>query len=234
MKYTKDQIEELGIRPRERKGMGLLPVEQREVRAVVKAILKDPGELWQFWRLIPFEDGYACQQRKLFEAWVADKVENMWYDIGRPVFEDGDSWSCPDGGWWPYLRTKYLDVSWIEVGNAIIDMDEIWTTLRNYLEEKVQGYRMCPGMMLYRVVKSFLVAHEELRNLTDRGLAETDFSRAAADRAILTLRELEKQMADLVRLRPTETTEKVEDRVWVDPVDPKELWAFRQRCEHKE
>ena len=159
MGYTKDQISELGIRPRSRKSGELLPVEKKEVKAVVSAILndKDSDELWQYWRLIPFEDGYACQQRKLFEEWVKDEVENMWYDIGRPVFSDDGTWCCPEGGWWPYLKTKYLDVSWVVVGNAIIDMDEVWTTLRDYLEEKVQGYRMCPGLMLYRTVQKWLV-----------------------------------------------------------------------------
>ena len=230
--YTKEQIALLGIRPRERKmrpdgAYGLLPVERKEVKAVVNNILKQPDELWQFWRLIPFEEGYDCQQRKLFEKWVASEVENMWYDIGRPVFSDDENWSCPEGGWWPYLRTTFLDISWLKVGNVIIDMDEIWTTLRNYLEEKVRGYRMCPGMMLYRVVREFLVRKVDLEWLRLK-------DEASASKAEQDLDRLEKQMVDLVRLYPTETTERAEDRVWVDSIEPKELWTLRQRHEHKE
>lgn len=207
MHYTKEQIAQLGIRPRERKGDGLLPCERKEVKAVISAILndKDSDELWQFWRLIPFEDGYACQQRKLFEEWVKDEVENMWYDIGHPVFDEDGTWLCRDGGWWPYLRTKYLDISWLVVGNAIIDMDEVWTTLRNYLEEKVQGYRMCPGLMLYRTVQKWLVMKKER---DERG---TPVPEAC-------LARLEKEMDDLVKLYPTETTKEEGDRVYYDPM----------------
>lgn len=234
--YTKGQIALLGIRPRERKmrpdgTYGLLPVERKEVKAVINNILKSPDELWQYWRLIPFEDGYACQQRKLFEEWVASEVENMWYDIGRPVFSDDENWSCPEGGWWPYLRTTFLDISWLKVGNAIIDMDEIWTTLRSCLEEKVQGYRMCPGMMLYRVVKEFLVKKVSLERLKAEGSYGQEDS---VKKAIDDLDKLEKQMVDLVRPYPTETTEKADDRVWVGSIEPKELWILRQRHEHKE
>ena len=203
MRYTKEQIAQLGIRPRERKGNGLLPCERKEVKAVVRATLndKDSDELWQYWRLIPFEDGYACQQRKMFEEWVKDEVENMWYDIGRPVFNEDGTWSCPEGGWWPYLKTKYLDISWLKVGNVIIDMDEVWTTLRNYLEEKVQGYRMCPGLMLYRTVQKWLVTRKEcLEQRTPESMNR--------------LAGLEKEMEDLVKTYPTETTKKVKDRVY--------------------
>lgn len=203
MGFTKAQIAQLGIRPRERKGNGLLPCERKEVKAVVRAILndKDSDELWQYWRLIPFEDGYACQQRKLFEEWVKDEVENMWYDIGRPVFNEDGTWSCPEGGWWPYLKTKFLDISWLKVGNAIIDMDEVWTTLRNYLEEKVQGYRMCPGLMLYRTMHKWLVTRKEcLEQRTPESMNR--------------LAGLEKEIEDLVKTYPTETTKKVKDRVY--------------------
>lgn len=203
MGFTKAQIAQLGIRPRERKGNGLLPCERKEVKAVVRAILndKDSNELWQYWRLIPFEDGYACQQRKMFEEWVKDEVENMWYDIGRPVFNEDGTWSCPEGGWWPYLKTKFLDISWLKVGNAIIDMDEVWTTLRNYLEEKVQGYRMCPGLMLYRTVQSWLVTRKE-------------YAEKRTPEAMNRLAGLEKEMEELVKTYPTETTKKVKDRVY--------------------
>ena len=203
MRYTKEQIAQLGIRPRERKGNGLLPCERKEVKAVVRAILNDKysDELWQYWRLIPFEDGYACQQRKLFEEWVKDEVENMWYDIGRPVFNEDGTWSCPEGGWWPYLKTKFLDISWLKVGNAIIDMDEVWTTLRNYLEEKVRGYRMCPGLMLYRTVQSWLVTRKE-------------YAEKRTPEAMNRLAGLEKEMEELVKTYPTETTKKVKDRVY--------------------
>ena len=203
MRFTKEQISQLGIRPRERKGNGLLPCERKEVKAVVRAILNDKysDELWQYWRLIPFEDGYACQQRKLFEEWVKDEVENMWYDIGRPVFNEDGTWSCPEGGWWPYLKTKFLDISWLKVGNAIIDMDEVWTTLRNYLEEKVRGYRMCPGLMLYRTVQSWLVTRKE-------------YAEKRTPEAMNRLAGLEKEMEELVKTYPTETTKKVKDRVY--------------------
>lgn len=205
MGYTREQISQLGIRPRVRNGNGLLPCERKEVMAVVRAILKDPDELWQYWRLIPFEEGDACLQRKLFEQWVRDEVENMWYDIGLPVFnEEGVIWSCPEGGWWPYLKTKHLDISWIKVGNAIIDMDEVWTTLRNYLEEKVRGYRMCPGLMLYRTVKKWLVM-KKARDERGADVPKECFG---------CLARLEKEMEDLVKLYPTETTKKVEDRVY--------------------
>lgn len=203
MGFTKAQIAQLGIRPRGRKGNGLLPCERKEVKAVVRVILndKDSDELWQYWRLIPFEDGYACQQRKLFEEWVKDEVENMWYDIGRPVFNEDGTWSCPEGGWWPYLKTKFLDISWLKVGNAIIDMDEVWTTLRNYLEEKVQGYRMCPGLMLYRTMHKWLVTRKEcLEQRTPESMNR--------------LAGLEKEIEDLVKTYPTETTKKVKDRVY--------------------
>lgn len=206
MGFTKEQIAQLGIRPRERKGNGLLPCERKEVKAVVRATLndKDSDELWQYWRLIPFEEGYACQQRKLFEEWVKDEVENMWYDIGLPVFDEDGNWSCPEGGWWPYLKTKFLDFSGIKVGNAIIDMDEVWTTLRNYLEEKVQGYRMCPGLMLYRTVQSWLMTRKEcLEQRTPESMNR--------------LAGLEKEMEELVNTYPTETTKKVEDRVYFNP-----------------
>lgn len=236
--YTAEQIAKLGVRPRERKmrpdgSYGLLPVERKEVKAVVNDILKSPGELWQFWRLIPFEEGYACQQRKLFEEWVASEVENMWYDIGRPVFSDDKNWSCPEGGWWPYLRTTFLDISWLKVGNVIIDMDEIWTTLRNYLEEKVWGYRLCPGMMLYRVVREYLIKNVELENALKTGLS-CDPRAGEVNKIKTAIVGLEKQMVDLVRLYPTETTEKVEDRVWVSLIEPKELWILQQRHEKKE
>jgi hypothetical protein len=205
MGFTKEQIAQLGIRPRVRKGRGLLPCERKEAKAVIRAILndKDSDELWQFWRLIPFEEGYACQQRKLFEAWVKDEVENMWYDIGRPEFDEDGNWSCPEGGWWPYLKTRYLDISWLKVGNAIIDMDEVWTTLRNYLEEKVQGYRMCPGLMLYRTVQAWLVTRKECAEKRTPG-------------AMNCLADLEKEMEELVKTYPTETTKKVDDRVYYD------------------
>lgn len=210
MRYTKEQIAQLGIRPRERKGDGLLPCERKEVKAVVRAILndKDSDELWQYWRLIPFEEGYACQQRKLFEEWVKDEVENMWYDIGCPVFDEDGSWSCPEGGWWPYLKTKFLDISWLKVGNAIIDMDEVWTTLRNYLEEKVQGYRMCPGLMLYRTVQKWLW----MKKARDERGADVP------KECLGCLTRLEKEMEDLVKLYPTETTKEADDRVYYDPM----------------
>jgi len=225
MKYTKEQIAQLGIRPRERKmrpdgTYGLLQVERKEVKAVVNNILKSSDELWQFWRLIPFEDGYACQQRKLFEEWVTDEVENMWYDIGRPVFDDKGNWCCPEGGWWPYLRTKFLDVSWIEVGSAIIDMDEVWTTLRNYLEEKVQGYRMCPGLMLYRTVQKWLVMKKE------RAERDTPVPEAC-------LARLEKEMEDLVKLYPTETTREVDDWVYYDPMPYRRFMLPKANNERK-
>ena len=131
MHYTKEQIELLGIRPRERKygkdgKCDLLPCEARECKAVVKDLLKS-DELWEYWRLIPFEEGYACQRRKEFERWIADEVYNMWWDIGIPKFHEDGSWSC-DCGWWPYLKTRYLDVCWMQVGNALIDMDEVAET----------------------------------------------------------------------------------------------------------
>lgn len=205
--YTKDQIAQLGIRPRERKGHGLLPCERKEVKAVVRAILndKDSDELWQYWRLIPFEEGYACQQRKLFEDFVNAEVENMWYDIGRPVFNEDGNWSCPNGGWWPYLKTNYLDISWLKVGDAIIDMDEVWTTLRNIIEEKVQGYRMCPGLMLYRTVQAWLVTRKECAEYR-------------TPEAMNCLAGLEKEMEELVKLYPTEVTRKVDNRVYYDPM----------------
>lgn len=208
--YTKEQIKVLGIRPRERKGNGLLPCEKKEVKAVIRALLndKDSDELWQYWRLIPFEEGYACQQRKLFEEWVKDEVENMWYDIGRPVFDEDGNWSCPEGGWWPYLKTKFLDISWLKVGNAIIDMDEVWTTLRNYLEEKVQGYRMCPGLMLYRTVQKWLM----MKKARDERGADVP------KECLGCLARLEKEMEDLVKLYPTETTKEADDRVYYDPM----------------
>lgn len=223
--YTKEQIALLGIRPRERKmrpdgAYGLLPVERKEVKAVVNNILKQPDELWQFWRLIPFEEGYACQQRKLFEEWVKAEVENMWYDIGRPVFSDEKNWSCPEGGWWPYLRTTFLDISWLKVGNVIIDMDEIWITLRNYLEEKVQGYRMCPGLMLYRTVQDWLVTRKEN--------AERPSSCARES-----LAHIEKEMEDLVKLYPTETTRKVDDRVYYDPMPYRRFMLPKANSERK-
>lgn len=207
MGYRREQIAQLGIRPRVRNGNGLLPCEKKEVKAVVRAILndKDLDELWQFWRLIPFEDGYACQQRKLFEEWVKEEVENMWYDIGLPVFDEDGDWSCSEGGWWPYLRTKYLDISWLVVGNAIINMDEVWTTLRNYLEEKVRGYRMCPGLMLYRTVQKWLVMKKER---DEHGMPVHD----------VLLTSIEKEMEDLVKLYPTETTKEAHDREYIDPI----------------
>ena len=203
MGFTKAQIAQLGIRPRERKGNGLLPCERKEVKAVVRAILndKDSDELWQYWRLIPFEDGYACQQRKMFEEWVKDEVENMWYDIGRPVFDEDGTWSCPEGGWWPYLKTGYLDISCLKVGNAIINIEEVWITLINYLEEKVQGSRMCPGLMLYRTMQKWLVTRKEcLEQRTPESMNR--------------LAGLEKEIEDLVKTYPTETTKKVKDRVY--------------------
>ena len=208
MGYTKGQIEKLGIRPRTRKGNGLLPCERKEVKAVIRAILndKDSDELRQYWRLIPFEDGYACCRRKLFEEWVKERVENMWYDIGLPVFDEDGNWSCPEGGWWPYLKTNYLDISWLKVGNAIIDMDEVWTTLRNILEEKVQGYRMCPGLMLYRTVQKWLVMKKAL---DERG---TDVPKECLG----CLARLEKEMECLVKCYPTEPTRNVDDRVYFD------------------
>jgi len=237
--YTKEQIALLGIRPRKRKvrpdgTCGLLPIERKEVKAVVRNILNGPEELWQYWRLIPFEEGYACQQRKLFEEWVASEVENMWYDIGRPVFDEDGSWCCPEGGWWPYLRTEFLDVSWIKVGNAIIDMDEIWTTLRNYLEEKVLGYRMCPGLMLYRVVKNYLVERVKLDGLHDKERGGEVVARSEMRRTEEAVDRLEKQMVDLVKSHPTDTTETVEDRVWVSSMEPKELWILKQKQERRD
>lgn len=222
MTYTKEQIAQLGIRPRERKGNGLLPCERKEVKAVVRAILndKDSDELWQYWRLIPFEDGYACQQRKLFEEWVKDEVENMWYDIGRPVFDEDGTWCCPEGGWWPYLKTKYLDISWLKVGNAIIDMDEVWTTLRNYLEEKVEGYRMCPGLMLYRTVQDWLVTRKENEERPSQC-------------AIACLMRIEKEMEDLVKSYPTETTKKVDDRVYYDQMQHMRFVLHKANSERK-
>ena len=132
----------------------------------------------------------------------------MWYDIGRPVFSDDGTWCCPEGGWWPYLKTKYLDVSWVVVGNAIIDMDEVWTTLRDYLEEKVQGYRMCPGLMLYRTVQKWLV----MKKARDERGADVP------EDCLGCLARLEKEMEDLVKLYPTETTSEVDDRVYFDPI----------------
>ena len=195
MHYTKEQIELLGIRPRERKygkdgKCDLLPCEARECKAVVKDLLKS-DELWEYWRLIPFEEGYACQRRKEFERWIADEVYNMWWDIGIPKFHEDGSWSC-DCGWWPYLKTRYLDVCWMQVGNALIDMDEVFTTIRNHLEEMVRGYRMCPGLALYRVVREWI---KEKR-------------RGNSDSVVM----LEKQIADLAKDYPTKTSERLDDR----------------------
>ena len=119
---------------------------------------------------------------------------------GQPVVRG------PEGGWWPYLKTKFLDISWLNVGNAIIDMDEVWTTLRNYLEEKVQGYRMCPGLMLYRTVQKWLMMKKA-----------RDERRADVPKECLgCLARLEKEMEDLVKLYPTETTKEAADRVYYD------------------
>lgn len=212
MHYTSQQIAKLGIRPRERKKRpdgtyGLLPCEAREVKAVIASILKDPGDLYQYWRLIPFEEGYACQLKKNFERWISDEVENMWYDIGRPVFDEDGNWSCPEGGWWPYMNGPDLGVSWLIVGSAYIDMDEIWTTLRNYLEEKVRGYRMCPGMMLYRVVRRWLMTRREVGELCMRGAYGIAIAKPKSTLAIL-----EKQIEELVKDYPTQTIQEVEDK----------------------
>ena len=198
MRYTKEQIAVLGIRPRDRGHpkdgccSSLLPCEEREVKAVAKDI-KNSEELWQYFRIIPFEEGYACQRRREFEKWVDAEVRNMWYDIGRPVFDEEGNWSCPEGGWWPYIDGPNLGISWMRVGKAYIDMDEIYTTLRNYLEEKVGGYRMCPGMALYRVVREWCKAIKDMKPLAD-------------------IRNLEAKMKELARTYPTETTKKLQDR----------------------
>ena len=196
MRYTKEQISALGIRPRERRCGSLLPCEEREVKAVAKD-MKNSKELWQYFRLIPFEEGYACQRRREFEEWIDEEVRNMWYDIGKPVFDKDGSWACPEGGWWPYMKGPDLGCSWMRVGSAYIDMDEVYTTLRNYLEEKVGGYRMCPGLALYRVVRDWFKAINDNKTLEE-------------------IRGIEAKMKELVRCYPTETSEKLNDREWFD------------------
>lgn len=224
MGYTKEQIRKLGVRPRERKvdpetGMcQFLPCERREIRAVVRDILDDRGdagrdELWQYWRLIPFEEGYASTRRKEYEDWVLDEVENMWYDIGRPVFDPSDgTWSCPEGGWWPYLDRQYLDISWLKVGNAIIDMDEVWGTLRNMLEEKVRGYRMCPGLALYRVVREWLFFEDEVR----KGKGAKSAKKGKLSKVDIELRRdlFMWKIAGLVQDHPTDASRNRELREW--------------------
>lgn len=207
--YTKEQIAVLGVRPRERKKnpktgtVDFTPCEKREVKAVQKVMLED-DELWQFWRLIPFEEGYACQRRKEFENWIKSEIEGMWYEIGVPEFDPGTlDWHC-ELGWWPYLRTRFLDISNMVVGNAIIDLDEVFTTLRNRIEEMVWGYRMCPGMKLYRTVQKYLLKEE---------LAE---SGKANKKDLEEMKALHNEMAMLANLLPTEATKKAPDREWYD------------------
>ena len=38
-------------------------------------------------------------------------------------------------GWWIYLDELYLDISSMKIGNAIINLDEIWSTVSNLAEE---------------------------------------------------------------------------------------------------
>jgi len=88
-------------------------------------------------------------------------------------------------------------------------MDDVWTTLRNYLEEKVQGYRMCPGLMLYRTVQKWLM------------IKKARYERGAdvpKECLLGCLERLEKEMEDLVKLYPTETTKEADDRVYYDPM----------------
>ena len=203
--YTKEQIEVLGIRPRNRKEnpktghVDLTPCEKREIKAVQNVMIED-YRLWQFWRLIPFEYGCACQRRKEFDDWIKEEVEGMWYEIGVPEFDPGTlNWHCNDG-WWPYLRTRFIDISNMVVGNAIIDLDEVFKTLRNRIEEKVWGYRMCPGMKLYRTVIKYL----ELDDLAS--------AMKANSRDLAELERLRNEMAMLANIFPTAATAKAPDR----------------------
>lgn len=206
MGYTKRQIEILGARPRVRKkdkkgNYQLTPVEKREV-SVMKKLLKQEEELWQFWRLIPYEDGYACQRRKEFEEFIDNQIENMWWDIGIPEFndpDDPDSWFCRDG-WWPYMRTHFIDVCSVDVGNVIIDYDEVFTTTRNCIEEIVWGYRMSPGMKLYRVVNEWLCLD---RKIADQKATKNDKAR---------YNDLKNEMSALANLLPTKFTKDAPDR----------------------
>ncbi len=194
MKYTKAQLEKLGIRPRGRTSGPLLACEEREAKRVSQLMIEDDG-LWQMWRLIPFEEGYACQMRVAFEKWVRDQVHGLWESICAPTFDDGDGmWHC-ETGWWPYLDKKYLDISCVRVGKAIIDLDEVHEALVGILREKVRGYRMCPGMMLYRVMLEIvkLDYSEMKRNDTRRKM-------------------LWQQVYDLVQDYPTDTTKNAEDK----------------------
>lgn len=194
MKYTKAQIKKLGIRPRGRTSGPLLRCEEQEVRRVSEEMLDD-DTLWQTWRLIPFSEGYACHRRAAFEKWIRDEVHDLWVSIGIPTFEDGDDmWHC-DAGWWPYLDKKYQDISWVRVGKALIDLDEVHEYLYNILREKVRGYRMCPGMMLYRVM---------------REIVKIDYSEMKRDDTRRKM--LWKQVEDLVQDDPTETTKHAEDK----------------------
>lgn len=194
MKYTKEQVKKLGIRPRGRTSGPLLYCEEQEVRKVSALMLED-DTLWQMWRLIPFAEGYACQRRTEFEKWIKAEVRGLWGGIGIPKFEDGDGrWYC-EAGWWPYLDKTYLDIAWVRVGKAIIDLDEVHEYLYNILREKVRGYRMCPGLMLYRVM---------------REIVEIDGSKQKSDDA--RLKTLWKQVEDLIQDYPTETTKHVEDK----------------------
>lgn len=213
-KYTKEQIAKLGIRPREGARYSkrrydlydLLPCEKREVKAVVKAILDTrDDDLWQQWRLIPFEEGYACQRMEDFKAWVYDQVESMWNDIGHPVFEEDGTWSCPEGGWWPYLDKEYIDICWIKVGKAIINIDEVDSALKQLLQEKVRGYRMCPGMALYRVVWELVRLDHRMKNYKGSDLG---------DKMEKTRAKLYKKMIDLTRDYPTDTSIETPDHEW--------------------
>jgi len=213
MGYTKEQIAKLGVRPRVRKAKkdgtaGLLPCEERECAAVCKALSEDSDELWQYFRMIPFEEGYACQRRKEFEKWLKDEIENMWWDIGCPVFDEDGNWSCPEGGWWPYLEKPYLDISYLRVGTVLIDMDEIYTTLRHMIEEKIHGYRMCPGMMLYRVMHRIIKIDQLLEE--DSATKPKNWRKNLLDEKC----KLQNQVVDLVRDYPTDVTRNVEDRVY--------------------
>lgn len=203
--YTKDQIAILGVRPRERKApkYSLLPVEVKEVKAVVKEMQKD-DYLFQYWRLIPFEEGYGCQLRNRFNEWIHDQVENMWYDIGRPEFVDEEHWHTPEGGFWPYLKGPDLGCSWMKVENAYIDMDEVYAFLRDNLEDIVRGYRMCPGMKLYRVVGEFLDAERALK-----GAAKAKTTKQAL---VKRMAELRLEMTELARDFPSATTREAADR----------------------
>ena len=94
----------------------------------------------------------------------------------------------------------FQDISTMIVGNAIIDLDEVFTTLRNRIEEKVCGYRMCPGMKLYRTVIKYL----ELDDLAS--------DMKANSRDLSELERLRNEMAMLANIFPTSATAKASDR----------------------